>query len=404
MKKMGSRSHQIWYFTKSSEIPNRMMFRIKELKKFKYKQRVKYFTIILTLFLTSFGISTEAQQTKDIDVKKNLNLEVLFTVYNQIWTPFLDNGVSESMISNTRLMKMNHDYFKEFSDHKAIAKARSFMDRSGTDFFVYAFYYEDFPNAKRNREIPVILTRDINADRSLALNEIDSLMKDIADFYTDADFEEFYKVNDYVYEIAKNEVLEHIPQDDFILFLENYFGKEYSVYEFYTIPFFKTEFGMAHQLSTEDGIKNITFISPFEPAEIKSNNRIKYVGYESEDDILEWVVHEYSHVFFNPSLTQQKNLDLLNKYADLYDPIDGSPQIGDWFSMFSEHIAVAFEVRAAELRGNKTRALNIFKKHEKWKYLDHFVKQLEHYEKNRATYSNIGEFMPVLIKSSGKLR
>jgi hypothetical protein len=278
------------------------------------------------------------------------------------------------------------------------------MNRSGTDFFLYAFYYEDFPNVKRILEIPEAYTKDINPDRQLALKEIDSLMHCIADFYRVSNFEGFYKKNKYVYEIAINEASKYIPKNNFISFLENYFGQEYTDYDFYTIPFFKAEFGMAHQIKTEKGTRNITFIAPFEPAKIDDDNRIQYVGYESEDDILEWVIHEYSHTFFNPSLMRKGNVDVLNKFEHLYKPIKGSPQIGDWFSVFGEHIAVAFEVRAATMLGNEERSQSILKKHEDWYYLKHFIAQLEFYENNRDKYSNISDFMPILIESCEYLK
>lgn len=352
----------------------------------------------------NYGQVVERQSAKEINVKHHLNLEVLFTIYNQIWTPFLYKDVSQSMLANTQLMKINHDYFKDFKGHKAIKKTREFMNRSGTDFFLYAFYYDDFPNTKRIKEIPEILTKDINPNRSIALDEIDSLMSDISLFFIESKFDDFYQKYAYVYDIAKIEVKKNLPKDDFIQFLENYFGNTNAKYNFYIIPFFKAEFGMAHQLQTNYGMENITFISPFEPARVEEIDKVKYVGYESEDDILEWVVHEYSHTFFNPALTSKANIEKLNKFEHLYKPINDNPQIGNWFSVFGEHIAVAFEVRAATLLGDDDRSRAILERHEGWYYLEHFVDQLIYYENNRNKYPNIHSFMPELIDSCKDLK
>lgn len=361
--------------------------------------------IFLLLFFQAFkGQAQDLPNSKDINVKNNLNLEVLFTIYNQIWTPFLNEDVSESMVENTQLMRLNHDYFKDFKDHKAIKKTREFMNKSGTDLFLYAFYYDDFPDTKRIKEIPEILTKDINPNRSLALDEIDSLMSDISLFFIESKFDDFYQKYAYVYDIAKIEVKKNLPKGDFIQFLENYFGITYSKYNFHIIPFFKAEFGMAHQLQTNQGMENITFISPFEPARIEGIDKVKYVGYESEDDILEWIVHEYSHTFFNPALTLESNLEKLSKFDHLYEPINDNPQIGDWFSVFGEHIAVAFEVRAATLLGDNDRSRAILERHEDWYYLEHFVDQLIYYENNRSKFPNIHSFMPELIDSCENLK
>ncbi|GAB5410537.1 MAG: hypothetical protein BalsKO_29020 [Balneolaceae bacterium] len=353
--------------------------------------------------ISSYGQSTVSGESKEISVERNLNLEVLFTIYSQIWTPFLYDGVTESMLANTQLMELNYNHFKKFKDHEVINTAREFMNRSGTDLFLYAFYYEDFPGTKRIREIPKILTEYINPDRSLALEEIDSLMILVADFYEKSDFNAFYNEYDYVYKMSKEEVVKNLPNQEFIPFLERYFGDSYESYAFYVLPFFKAEFGMAFQLETENGTKNFTFIAPFEPAELEEKS-IQYVGYDSKEDIIEWVVHEYSHTFFYPSLSKQENLDALNEFEYLFKPIESSPQVGDWFSMFGEHISVAFEVRAAELLGEKERRIALLEKHKDWHYLDHFINQLKYFESNRDIYPTIGDFMPILIASNEELK
>lgn len=365
--------------------------------------RIPYLLFVL-LVLSGCTKKSEPELQKAINVRQNFNLEVLFTIYNQIWTPFLYEGVDQSMLDNTRLMKINHDYFQEFKEHKAVRNAQEFMNKSGTDFFLYAFFYDDFPNPKRVMEIPPVLTDGINPDRELALAEIDALMDDIAEFFLESDFNAFYQKYADTYELASGEVVKNLPDEDFIPFMETYFGNEYANYDFYIIPFFKAEFGMAYQLEKETGIENITFIAPFEPATVDQDGIISYVGYNSREDILEWVVHEYAHTFFNPSLTTEENLERLQGFEHLYKPIHGSPQIGDWFSVFGEHIAVAFEVRAAELLGDKERSAALLEKHRDWFYLDHFINQLKTYESNRDEYPNIDSFITRLIDSCGELK
>ncbi|MDO1501303.1 DUF4932 domain-containing protein [Winogradskyella maritima] len=357
------------------------------------------FIIQSLLVLSTLSPLSKNPNNKDIEVLRNKNLEVLFTIYNQIWTPFSDDGISKEMIENTFLMKKNHDFFNRFKNHIAISKSKSFMKRSGTDFFLYAFYYEDFPQVKRKRKIPEILTKDINENYELALMEIDNLMTHISDFYNVSGFEKFNSLNEDVYLKAKNEILANLPKQDFILFLEKYFNKRHASYKFIIMPFFKTEFGMAHQLRKDNLIDNITFISPFLPASIDKQGIVNHVGYDSKKHILEWTVHEYSHLFFNYSLNRKKNLEALDKYSHLYKPIEGQPQIQNWYSMFSEHLAVAFEIRVAALNRNDTNYQNLLNKHEAYIYLDHFIEQLQYFESNKDKYTCIDDFIPVMIKS-----
>ncbi len=355
----------------------------------------------LSLVLFSCSSKNKVDITKKIQVRENKNLEVLFSVYNQIWTPFLDEEASEFMLENTKLMKMNHEYFKEYSDHEVFSASKKFLNKSGTDFFLYAFYYTDFPNPKRKYELPLLLTKDINPDKELALQEIDRIMHFTADFYKKSKFEQFYKSNKYVYQLAKSEIEKNLPEGDFIGFLESYFGTSFTEYHFYCVPFFKSEFGIAHELLTEDNRVNLTFISPFEPAVINGNN-LTYTGYDNKEALSEWVIHEYSHSYFLKSLKHKENLDKLNQYEYLYKTTENNPQIGNWFSMFNEHVAVAFEIRAAEILGDDRKQL-ILEKHNNWHYLDHFIKQLEFYENHRNIYKNIDDFIPVLIDSCKEL-
>lgn len=362
---------------------------------------MKYVLFFLFILISSSSFAQD--YSKPINVEKNKNLEVLFTIYSQIWTPFLYDGVTESMLANTRLMEKNYTHFKAYKDHKAVSKIGEFMGRSGTDVFLYAFYYEDFPNVKRKGDIPDILFNYLNPDRLLALQEIDSIMHYAEKFYIDSDFESFYLENEYVYQLAIEEVSKNLPNQEFIPFLEGYFGDVYDSYDFFVIPFFKAEFGMAFQYENEKETRNFTFIAPFKPAEINAD-RIYKVGYDSEEDILEWVVHEYSHTFYYPSLSKEENMAALNEFEDLFKPIKNSPQIGDWFSMFGEHISVAFEIRAAELLGQHDRRTMLLEKHEDWHYLEHYLNQLKRYEQNRDIYPSISDFMPHLIASSEELR
>lgn len=340
---------------------------------------------------------------KEINISRHKNLEVLFTIYNQIWTPFAEQNVSEHMLKNTSLMKLNHDYFKAYNNHDAVTKTKEFLKRSGTDFFLYSFYYSDFPKSKRIKEIPNILTKDLNNDRKVALKELDDLMSEISKFYIDSNFEKFLDDYGYIYSKAALEVSHNLPEANFIERLETYFGTSYSQYKFYIIPFFKTEFGMAHLLNNDGFSENITFISPFLPAEIDIDGRLSSVGYDSQEDILAWVIHEYSHTFFNPALTTKENLDALNTYKTLYKPVEDEPQIGTWSSMFAEHLAVAFEVRMFEILGDTNRSYQIIKRHENYIYLDHFIEQLELFENNRDKYESINDFMKRLIHSCQNL-
>ena len=97
---------------------------------------MKPFSLLLIIFFLANGCGTPPEdiENKTINVEQNLNLEVLFTIYNQIWTPFLDEGVSEEMLAKTKLMEMNHEHFKAHSEHEAVSAVTEFLNRSGTDF------------------------------------------------------------------------------------------------------------------------------------------------------------------------------------------------------------------------------------------------------------------------------
>lgn len=358
--------------------------------------------LVFLLFLFSFD--AQAFKKKKIEVHADKDLELLFCVYNQIWTPFLDQNVSESMLANTKLMQYNYHYFKANKNHKAVQLSRDIMQRCGTDFFLFAFYYEIFPAVKRVKEIPHVILKDINPSSELALSEIDTLMREISNFAKVSGFESFFKQHKYVYNKAIKEVSSNLPDQRFLPFMESYFGRSDNSYHFIVIPFFKAEFGMAHQIKKGDLRDNYSFIAPFIPAELDSNQVVQKVGYNSKPHVLEWVIHEYAHVFFNHHLLMPEMLTELERFKHLYKPIENSPQIGNWVSMFAEHLAVAFEVRAAHLLGDTQRKEDLLERHKHWPYLEHFIAQLVNYESNRAKYTDIAAFIPVLIASCQELK
>ncbi|MEQ9423519.1 MAG: DUF4932 domain-containing protein [Cyclobacteriaceae bacterium] len=354
---------------------------------------------ILAVLIIPFMLSCRPteESKREIIVRSDKNLEVLFTVYNQIWTPFLDPNVSNRMLEHSKLMQQNHQEFVEFNDHKAIELTEKILGRSGTDFFLLAFFYDEFPKVKRIKEIPDRILKDINQDTDSALFEIEKLMQEISVFYMESNFEAFYERNQYVYNKAIDEVTKNLPGPDFIPFMESYFGHKFKSYNFLILPFFKSEFGMA--FPANHGSDSYCLVSSFEPAKLDSNNQVVYVGYDSPQEILEWVTHEYAHNFFNPPLFQPENVEKLDTYGYLFQPIKGSPQIANWASMFAEHLAVAFEVRAADLIGDSVRVEQLMDSHKDWPYISHFVQQLRIYENNRSKYKDIDSFIPSLIDS-----
>ncbi len=358
---------------------------------------------IISLIVVLFTISCSAQATsKKIQITSNKNIDVLFTIYNQTWTPFLDENVSEYTLERTRLMKLNYERFESYKNHKAIELTNKIMGRSGTDFFSFGFYYDTFPDAKRIKEIPERVLKDINPDTTLALEEIDALMSEIAKFYEDSDYDSFLKENQYIYEKAKQEVAKKLPDDNFIPFLESYFGKSYNSYDFIIIPFFKSQYGQAGK--EDSGIYCI--VSPFDPQQIDAQGKVQNVGFDNRTEIQNWTIHEYSHLFFNPVMDIKENLDGLNAFDHLFKPIESNPQYGDWYSIFAEHLANAFQVRATSLIDNEQASNEILKKlkNEGWYYIDHFIDQLKKYEDNRNTYPTIDAFIPDLIKSLHQIK
>lgn len=357
--------------------------------------------LLLSLsFLLLFACTKEE---KALQITYHKNLEVLFSVYNQTWTPYLDDNVSTYMLERTRLMKLNHDYFEQHQNHQAIQQLKKILPRSGTDYFTFAFYYSDFPHPKRIKTIPQKVLLDINVDTTLALKEIDSLMLHIADFYQEGKFDTFLKEHQHIYDLAINEVAQYAPNNQFIQLIENYFGEEKASYSFYVIPFFKSEFGQAMEVMNQDGTKEaLCFVSPLLPQEIDSSGQVVAVGYKNETEILQWSIHEYAHLFFNPYLDESANHTELMKHSHLYQSIEGSPQIGDWYSYVAEHLAVAFEIRAAHLIGEQTRANILKKKHAHWPHLSFFIQQLKAYESNRETFTQFKDFAPLLIERIAK--
>ncbi len=115
------------------------------------------------------------------------------------------------------------------------------------------------------------------------------------------------------------------------------------------------------------------------------------------------VWHEFGHSFANPAIEKQPYLSQIESLSHLHEPIRLSMQsqaYSEWPAVVKEHLTEAVACRlAAQKFGEDYADLNIvrYQKGKRWIYLNPLIAALKEYEKNRAKYPTLEDFMPQIV-------
>jgi hypothetical protein len=181
--------------------------------------------------------------------------------------------------------------------------------------------------------------------------------------------------------------------------MERYYGATKRSYTLIVNPFFQTAWGMGWEVSDKGGTDIFNISSPLTKAVLSENGRVVSPGFDNRAEIRRLSVHEFGHSFVNPLANQTSHKVQIEQFNSLYEPIKGDEQYHDWHTQFCEYVVRAGEVRIALAMNNTADAKTVQERNANWRYLPHFIRQLERYEQNRSRYSTFAAFFPTLVTS-----
>lgn len=307
-------------------------------------------------------------------------------------------------VENSVLMRKSFYQFRQVQQRPIFKTYQQLEDRLGTGTYLLSLYYSEVPNAERRVDVPVIITEAVSPNRDSVLRAFDDFFSQLNQLYVTVHFDQFLDQNKSVYQTALDEVAKNLPDATFIPTMERYYGASKNGYHLLINPFFQSGWGMGWEVISRNGTYIFNISSPLGKAVVSENGRIASPGFDNREGVRRLAVHEFGHSFVNPLANQPAYKTQIETFNRLYEPIKGDEQYHDWHTQFCEYVVRAGEIRIAQTMHNEADAKVVEQQNANWKYLPHFVHQLDRYEHDRKKYPTFAAFFPTLIASLAELR
>lgn len=282
------------------------------------------------------------------------------------------------------------EYFKNHTNHDAVKTFKELNSKG--------FNYDAPPTSMLFLTNPLKLEQKIQftdylKERAGDEDVLKDFIAEAKNFAIDTNFTDFYKNNKEFYRSLVDSVANDVKDLNLTTALDDYYGMDRNSYNIVLAPLFHSG-GYGPRIIGENGLYDIYgIIGPTKedagtPGFSKKN--IKYI-----------VWHEFSHSFVNPTTERYK--DEINKYEELFEPIKNIMEdqaYGQWQTCVNEHIVRAITARLTYIHDGEAAGDNLIvrEKSKGFFYIEHLIKELEVYEKNRDLYPTFEDFYPNLIK------
>ena len=356
--------------------------------------------IVILIATVLFISCMQMKKEKQIKVETNHNIETLIICFE-----IADKGFWNIPFQDYQPMKyLARTRFEKYREHQVIHTINSLVEKGfWLDAMVEVLLKSSpLPNAELKYELePSTLARlsDNDEEATQLINEfIDSLN----DFYLEADLPQYFLENKKYFESVNNEVRKNLPNKNFIVTMEQYYGKQNDTYTLIPTPTLWHTAGLGLRIKGEIGFQVYNIFGPL----IVTKDSLEFgYGYNNSDRIYELTVHEFGHSFINPITELPANREIIEKYKYLYQRIAEEMRkqaYTNWWACVTEHIVRLGEIRIAKAFGDSSTAdkiRNDYTNNLNFIYLPFLEKKIESYETNRNKYKTIDEYIPILLKS-----
>ncbi|MFZ5353033.1 MAG: DUF4932 domain-containing protein [Bacillota bacterium] len=274
------------------------------------------------------------------------------------------------------------EYFDSFKEHEAVKKFAAMRER-GFSFHVPPAVMAHL-SAPPALEYSTAIPKEY-LNRSGGKKSLNDFISKLRAFYTETDFESFYKSNDEFYNAVLNKVSDDIKDFQLEARLNEYYGMKANSYNLVLAPMLHTG-GYGIRVKNANGQYDVyAFIGPMDIYTQNAGAYNKLPSF-SKEEIASLVWHEFSHSFVNP--TTEKYSAEIYKYSKLFAPIKdimSKQQYPEWLTCVNEHIVRAVTTRMAYIYGGKADgdASLHYEKSCGFYYVEALCRSLEVYEKQR---------------------
>lgn len=378
-----------------------------------YKNKILIIFLIFNLifFEGCFKISSDEEKIKneikiveekinDLNVIVDPRIELLSII--MYLSPTYNNEVKSIIESDTSYKNDVENYFGSFRNHKAV---RLFTKMSKKGF---AYNAPIGTILSLNNQSNLSIKDDIDKTDTTYLENIERMggekflykfIEYLNEFCEDTDFYEFYESHKSYYKEIINRNIEYIKNTDYIFELENYYKVKQNNYNVVLSGLLTWgNYGIRIKSANNDEYDVYAVLG-------SHGTKDDYPYFSNKEDMEFLIRHEFSHSFIN-NITR-KNIDLVNKYAYLLEPINNimsNQAYGVWEVSLNEHLVRAVVIRLTQLNNPKNDITNIIFNDENngFIYIREFLNILENdYEVN--DYENFEAFYPKILELLGEL-
>jgi hypothetical protein len=349
------------------------------------------FITILILFIVS---GCKQSRSDDYQVSISRNAETLFIIYS-----IADFGITTL---DESFSKTASEEFNDYKDHNAVRLVEQFAKNHGIDALPkFIRHFSELP------DFQLIYPFDADCEShkwATKYDDLDMVTQGLAtaliDFYTEAKVEDFIRKNEAIYSKTISDVYKHLPTNNLISSMEQYYGIEHKAYVLIPSPTLFPSWGFGG--SIQDGDKKIVY-NTFGPQRVVRKGGKRVIDFNSPDKIRNISVHEFGHSFVNPIADKPENRELINRYSHLFDPIKDEltkQAYTNWWVCVVEHLVRLGEIRISEAMGNRANAKMLrhdYTTNRSFIYLPLLERKIVEYESNRDKYPTFEDFIPELL-------
>jgi hypothetical protein len=345
--------------------------------------------IVLSLFLLIFfsGLTVFAQNEVRVSKKLWVACPKNLVVFH-ILVMLSPCGEAMKQRYFHPLTKKARDHFSEFRNHPAVQRTDQMFKMAW--YFVLnniAFYYSEFPEAKRIREFP----EEYKEWKSME-KIISDYITSVRDFYLRSRFENFWENHLQEIQAVMMEVKDNLPSVDIPQLMEGFYGKPVERFYFVPCPFMA---GSATHVEINDHGKWIFY------------DLDGFQKYSDSFSNVYFAFHEFSHSFIEP--TSRKYSEEINKLAYLYQPLKEDFQrlgYASWDRAFAEHMVTSGQLLLTRKAFGEEKAEKMLERESKqgFKLLSRFCDYFKEYEVNRGRFKDIEAFYPEILSRLSRLK
>ena len=361
------------------------------------RRSISLFILVLITFCRASSLP------KEIQVQSNSNVETIAIIFS-----LASNGSSSWPINEIQPVRSDaREVFKSYNEHEAVKIAEDLIENGlWLDGMIgVVLHCSPFPEGVYIHEIEENLY--IRASKiDDAVNGkilIEDFIKAVNRFYIETNVEGFLIKHENSYTGMLKEVESNLPDNNFINFLENYYGKENASYTLIPSPIIHKGQGFGNRISTEKGLK---VYNTFAPLIFATDTTTYKFGFDDANQINELSAHEFGHSFVNPISNLPQNHEKIDSSSYLYEQIKELVKYGSWITTVNEHIIRTVEIRLSiqlsdEKRANRLRNFHTYKRG--FVFIPEIETKLIEYENNRDNYNSLEDYYPILLEAFSEI-